>query len=169
MELWDLYTADRKPTGKTHIRGDKIPKECFHLVVHVWIKNSKGQYLISQRSGNRPTFPLMWDCVGGSVLVGEDSLSGAIREVKEEVGIDLIPENGKLCFSRVRHIVDGKPFNDILDVWLFDYDCPVSLENATTNAVAQVQWMYPREIRTLLDAGKFVDTLSYFFEKIETQ
>ena len=111
----------------------------------------------------------MWECVGGSVLVGEDSLTGAIREVKEEVGIDLIPENGKLCFSRVRHIVDGKPFNDILDVWLFDYDCPVSLENATTNEVAQVQWMYPREIRTLLDAGKFVDTLAYFFKEIETQ
>ena len=169
MELWDLYTADRELTGRTHIRGEKIPEGCFHLVVHVWIKNSKGQYLISQRSANRPTFPLIWECVGGSVLTGEDSLSGAIREAKEEVGVDLIPENGKLCFSKVRHIVDGKPFNDILDVWLFGYDRPASLENATTDEVAQVQWMYPREIRTLLDAGKFVDTLAYFFEEIETQ
>ena len=31
----------------------------------------------------------MWKCVGGSVVKGEDSLLGAIREAKEEVGIDL--------------------------------------------------------------------------------
>ena len=46
----------------------------------MWIRNSKGQYLISQRSANRPTYPLMWECVGGSVVKGEDSLQGAIRE-----------------------------------------------------------------------------------------
>ena len=55
--------------------------------MHVWIRNSKGEYLISQRSANRPTFPLMWECVGGSVVKGEDSMQGAIREAKEEVGI----------------------------------------------------------------------------------
>lgn len=35
--------------------------------------------------------PLMWECVGGSVLRGESSVDGAVREVKEEVGIDLSP------------------------------------------------------------------------------
>ena len=54
----------------------------------MWIRNSKGQYLISQRSANRPTYPLMWECVGGSVVKGEDSLQGAIREAKEEAGVD---------------------------------------------------------------------------------
>ena len=50
MELWDLYTKDRVPTGQTHVRGEKLPDDLFHLVVHVWIKNSRGQYLISQRA-----------------------------------------------------------------------------------------------------------------------
>ena len=100
MEFWDLYTEDRKLTGIEHIRGEKLPENMYHLVVHVWIKNSKGEYLISQRSASRLTFPLMWECVGGSVLKGESSIDGAIREAKEEVGVELLPDNGKLIFSK---------------------------------------------------------------------
>lgn len=166
MELWDLYTEDRKPTGKTHIRGEELPDGLCHLVVHVWIKNSKGEYLISQRAASRPTYPLLWECVGGSVLTGETSLEGAIRETKEEVGIDLSPNNGSVLFSKVRSIIDGKRYNDIMDVWLFHYDGEVSLDNATTDEVAQVKWMTPAEIGTLRDSGKFVESLNYFFDRV---
>lgn len=31
----------------------------------------------------------MWECVGGLIVKGEDSLQGALRETKEEVGVDL--------------------------------------------------------------------------------
>ena len=61
-EIWDLYNENRELRGKDHIRGEQLPIDGYHLVVHVWIRNSKGQYLISQRSANRPTYPLMWEC-----------------------------------------------------------------------------------------------------------
>ena len=57
MEIWDLYDNKRNIIG-THIRGNKIPDNTYHLVVHVWIKNSKGQYLIAQRSKSRTQNPL---------------------------------------------------------------------------------------------------------------
>ena len=82
-ELWDLYGADRAPLGRAHVRGEALPEGCFHLVVHVWIRNSRGQYLISQRAAGRSAFPLMWETTGGSVLAGEDSLAGALREARE--------------------------------------------------------------------------------------
>ena len=161
MELWDLYTENRELTGQTHIRGGIIPARSYHLVVHVWIKNSKGEYLISQRSATRPTFPLMWECVGGSVLAGEDSLTGAIREAKEEVGLDLLPEAGRLLFTRVR-----KQHSDIADVWLFHYD-----ENTAapipTDEVAQSKWMTREEIEELRSCGKLVESLYYFFDKVD--
>lgn len=167
MEIWDLYTEDRQCTGKEHIRGNELPENLYHLVVHVWIKNSKGEYLVSQRSTNRPAFPLMWECVGGSVLKGESSIEGAIREAKEEVGVELQPNNGKLVFSKVRKIVDGKKFNDILDVWLFQYDDEVLLKNATTDEVEKTVWMNRSEILDLFEQNKLVDTLKYFFAKID--
>ena len=145
---------------------ESIPIDGYHLVVHVWIRNSKGEYLISQRSANRPTYPLMWECVGGSVVKGEDSLQGAIREAKEEVGVDLIPKSGQVLFTKTRKIIDGKIFNDIMDVWLFEYDGEVDLGNATTDEVAQVAWMNREQIKELFDANMFVDTLEYFFTEV---
>ncbi len=124
MELWDLYNERRELTGRDHIRGEEVPHGYYHLVVHIWIRNSKGEYLISQRSADRPTCPLMWECVGGSVIKGEDSLTGALRETQEEVGLVLSPENATLVYSVVGRVVNEVKFSDILDVWLFEYDAP---------------------------------------------
>lgn len=164
MELWDLYNERRELTGQDHIRGEEVPYGYYHLVVHIWIRNSKGEYLISQRSADRPTCPLMWECVGGSVIKGEDSLTGALRETQEEVGLVLCPENATLVYSVVGRVVNGVKFSDILDVWLFEYDGPVSLEQATTREVAQTVWMTKPQIKKLFDTGEFVPTLGYFFE-----
>lgn len=166
-EIWDLYNENRKLLGKDHIRGEQLPIDGYHLVVHVWIRNSKGQYLISQRSANRPTNPLMWECVDGSVVKGEDSLQGVLREVKEEVGIDLLPEKGQVVLSDIKKIEFGKVVNKIVDVWLFDYDGEVDLGNATTDEVAQVAWMSREQIKELFDANMFVDTLEYFFTEVD--
>ena len=162
MEIWDLYTERRELTGKTHIRGEKIPQDFFHLVVQVWIRNGKGEYLISQRSADRPSFPLMWECVGGSALIGEDSLKAALREIKEEIGLDLPPDKGILVHSFVRHI-----YADIVDVWLFEYDGEIDLNDATTAEVAQTKWMKRDEIKALFEKNKLVHTLGYFFTEIE--
>ena len=167
MELWDLYDENKKITGKTCIRGNPIPDGYYHLVVHVWIKNNKGEYLISQRSETRPVHPLMWECVGGSVIKGETSLQGAIRETKEEVGVDLDISKGKLVFTRIRKIVNDKNYNDIMDAWLFEYNGDVDLKNATTDEVKDVKWMKKEEIRELHSSGKLVQSLSYFFDKID--
>lgn len=167
MEIWDLYNEKRELTGREHIRGEKIPTGYFHLVVHVWIRNSKGEYLISQRSASRPAWPMQWETTGGSAVKGENSTSAAVREVKEEIGLDLISREGKLIFSEVGRVVDGIKFDDILDVWLWEYDGAVTLNRATTDEVAQAMWMNVEQIRALYDAGKLVHSLGYFFEKIE--
>ncbi len=170
MEKWDLYTKYRERTGKEHIRGEKIPEGFYHLVVAVWIRNRRGEYLISQRSANRPTFPLMWECVGGSVLKGESSREGAVREVKEEVGLDLDKDAGKLLFSKIRGSDDRyecKVYNDIMDVWLFEYDGDLHLEAATTDEVAACKWMTVSDIKKLYEEKKLVQTLDYFFCAME--
>lgn len=167
MELWDLYNEKRELTGKTHIRGEKVPHGFYHLVVHVWIRNSKGEYLISQRSADRPTFPLMWECVGGSAVAGEDSLTAALREAKEEVGIDLSADCGKIRYSVVGRIVNGVKFTDIVDVWVFEYNGDIDLTNATTAEVAQTKWLSREDIRTLFEEKKLVHTLDYFFTEID--
>ena len=166
-EIWDLYDENRELLGKDHVRGEQLPIDGYHLVVHVWFRNSKGEYLIAQRSANRPTFPLVWECVDGSVIKGEDSLQGALREVKEEVGVDLLPEKGHVILSDIKKIEFGKVVNKIVDVWLFEYDGEVDLSNATTDEVAQVAWMNREQIKELFEHNMFVETLEYFFTEVD--
>lgn len=101
---------------------------------------------------------------GGHIEQGETPLQAAMRELYEESGLKLSPEKGMRVFSKVRNVVNGVRFADILDVWLFEYDGLVSLEQATTHEVAQVTWMSKAQIRELFDAGKLVHTLQYFFD-----
>ncbi len=166
MEIWDLYDENRNQIGQTHIRGEELPDDAYHLVVHIWIKNNKNQYLISQRSAERRVNPLMWECVGGSVLSGESSLQAALRETKEEVGIELNATDGEIVYSKIRRKINGKKFNDIMDVWLFEYNGEVDLNKATTNEVAQTQWLTVDEIKELFNQNNFVWTLDYFFNQI---
>lgn len=161
MEIWDLYTKNKELVGIDHERGKPLPEGLYHLVVHVWIVNSKGKYIITQRAANRPTFPLMWECVGGSALKGEDGLAAALREVKEELELELNPENGELINTFVR-----KNFNDIVEVWLFKYDGDVLTDGRTTDEVAQAHWMNADEIKQLFDQNIFVPTLKYFLDMI---
>lgn len=161
-ELWDLYDADRRITGETHIRGQKIPDGRYHLAVHVWIYNSNGEFLISQRAASRPVYPLFWETTGGSVTKGENSLTGAVREAIEEVGVTLDPTRGRIIESRRRD-----HYRDFLDIWLFSCDDGPHLDLAETpDEVADCRWMTPAEICDLCDAGQFVHSKQEFLELI---
>lgn len=110
-ELWDIYDSKRRRTGRIHRRGAPLADGDYHLVVHVWVQNTDGSFLLTQRSPNKG-FPYLWECTGGSALAGEDSLTAAIREVREETGLILIPENGHII-----HRHSGRDYHR--DIWLF--------------------------------------------------
>ena len=75
-ELWDVYTRDRKRTGKKCARGEQenLLEDEFHMWVMVFIKNTKtGKYLVSQRSADKDRDPLKWETVEGHSILGENS------------------------------------------------------------------------------------------------
>lgn len=55
----------------------------------VVIFNDQGKILALRRSPTDPHRPLTWDLPGGDLEVGEDPREGILREVKEEVGIEI--------------------------------------------------------------------------------
>lgn len=160
VEYWDLYNANKEKLGKVVKRGDYLKDDEYHIVVNAWIKNSEGKYLISQRTANK-THPLMWETTGGSILKGESSISGVIREVKEELNVDLFPSQGQLIGSTTRYY-KGCP--DILDVYLFevgDSEFDIQIQKEEVN---DYKWASSQEIKKMYDDGKFEATL--FFDKL---
>ena len=60
-----------------------------HRVVHVLVFNLQGSLLLQKRSRSKDTAPEKWDTsVGGHVNIGEDIRSAALRELREELGIE---------------------------------------------------------------------------------
>lgn len=49
MEYWDLYDSERKPLGRTHLRGDKFEDGEYYVCCEVWVVNSEGKFLTTKR------------------------------------------------------------------------------------------------------------------------
>lgn len=161
MEYWDLYDKNRKKLNKIAARGSILSDNEFHLVVNAWIKNNNGEFLISRRSKNKPR-PLMWECTGGSALLGEESIDAAIREAKEELNVDLDKSKGKLVGSTKRYF---EGCNDILDVWLFEKNASLSDIVKQDEEVCDCMWASKEKIKELYNEGNF-DANFYFKEII---
>ena len=89
MELWDAYNRSfEKIEGMILVRGENIPDGVYHLVSDVIVTHTDGSYLLMQRD-SRKHFGGMWEATaGGSALQGEDAQTCAIRELREETGIE---------------------------------------------------------------------------------
>lgn len=48
-EYWDIFDMDRRSTGRQHLRGTPMADGDYHLVVNIWVVNSAGQVLLTQR------------------------------------------------------------------------------------------------------------------------
>ena len=94
-EIWDLYDANGYKVKRTMRRGEEVPQGLYHIAVHIWPINSRGEFLIQQRSATVQWKPNMWAATGGSALSGEDPLTAARRELKEELGYEA--KDGELC------------------------------------------------------------------------
>lgn len=89
MEIWDAYNKEfEKIEGMSLIRGEAIPDGVYHLVSDVIVRHADGTYLLMQRD-SRKHFGGMWEATaGGSALTRESPLACAIRELREETGIE---------------------------------------------------------------------------------
>ncbi|WP_395940854.1 GNAT family N-acetyltransferase [Bacillus sp. FJAT-22090] len=165
MEIWDIYNAHREKTGRTHVRGEEMQKGDFHTVVHVWIMNEKEQLLIQQRQPWKTGWPNMWDCAAaGSAILGDTTEMAAIREVKEELGIDLQMEYAEVLFT----IKFERGFDDH-----FLVKQNVDIEEVTLQyeEVANARWATIAEIRELVQSGEFIPyhILENIFEMIDSK
>lgn len=124
-EKWDIYDINRNKTGKTAIRDvDHLKNGEYHIIVNAVIMNSKNEILLSKRAAHK-THPLMWEISGGSILAGEDSLSGMLRELQEELGLKFSKEDAIL----LKELRRDNPPPDFKDIWLFKKD--VNIEDIT--------------------------------------
>ena len=177
-ELWDVYDAEKRATGKTIYRDAEWPAWTYHLVIHICLLDEEGRMLIQKRSDEKVLFPGCWDMtIAGNALAGETSQQAAMREAREELGL-LFDLEGR----RPDMTIDFKEgFDDIYVVRLgIDRVGVVGDEEPLTGAselgrlplqreeVTEVKWADRDEVMAKLAAEEFLPYspgfLAYLFE-----
>lgn len=150
MELWDLYDKHRKLTNETMTRGEKMKRDTYHLVIHAAIFNSNNQMLIQKRQHDKAGAPNMWDIsAGGSVMAGETSQDGAMREIKEELGLDIDLHNQLPHLS----ITFERGYDDI---YIVNREADITALNVPNDEVSDAKWAAIEEIYDMIDDKTFV-------------
>lgn len=96
-EMVDLFDRHDRPLECVMSKVQAHRQGQWHRSAHVWIYDRRGRVLLQKRSPLKDTFPGLWDIsVAGHVSAGESPLQGALRELREEIGLqDVLP--GELC------------------------------------------------------------------------
>lgn len=159
MERWDLRDGDGNLTGKTMQRGELLRPGQYHLVVHIWVVDSRGRLLIQQRAPHLKLMPGVWAATGGSAVAGEDSATAAARELYEELGIETA--RGELEYAgRIRRR------NSFTDIWILRRDVPLSALRLQTEEVAQAKWVTRGELLEMIASRAFHHYGRLYFEKV---
>jgi 8-oxo-dGTP pyrophosphatase MutT (NUDIX family) len=135
-------------TGRTVVRGAPLQPGEFHRVVHVWLRNETGEYLVQQRAPDLAADPGIWATTAGCVLAGEASLAAALRETREELGLEL-PATGLRLFRRLT--VE----NRIVDVWLGTVPGGPGAALSLGPEVGAVRWATKHAIEQMIHGGEF--------------
>ncbi len=126
-------------------------------MVHVWIRGSDGRFLISQRVPEKP-FGGLWECTAGSAVAGDDSLKTAVKEAREELGVKLDADRGRLIFCQRRQL---EICPDFVDVWLFDKDWPIERVVCQAGETSQALWASAQDLRELSASGLLHPLIDY--------
>lgn len=159
-EYWDMFDSERRPLGKLHRRGVEIPAGEYHLVVEIWKRDDAGRFLMSRRHPDKP-WGLLWECTGGSVVTGEDSLTGAQRELEEELGIRVPKEELKYVFTSVNE----RNTNTIYDVYEVRWNGDISDLKLQEGEVVDAKWVDFDGLCAMYDRGEVIPQLGYFKER----
>ena len=154
METCDTVDELGNRTGRIVIRGTELVPGEYYPVVHVWIRDEFSNYLIQQRALHLAADPGVWAVTVGYVLEGEDSISGAIREVNEELGVQLLPAHLKRID---RHAME----NRFEDIWLADISRSSIGTPVLGPEVADWKWASKFELEQMVRRNDFF-RYSYF-------
>lgn len=189
MEYFDICSENGIPTGQICSRKEAHEKGILHRTSHVWIvcRAAGGwQILMQKRSLEKDSFPGLFDTSSaGHIPAGDEPLPSALRELKEELGLDAKPEDLVYAghfYIRYEQVFHGALFRDNEYANVFVYRGGGSLSSDALDLSAltlqksevdEVQWFdleaVREEIRTdrsrFCVAAESLEVLKQFLEK----
>ncbi|MCI6265915.1 MAG: NUDIX domain-containing protein [Erysipelotrichaceae bacterium] len=89
MEYIQIVDKNGNFTGEIKEREEVHHKNLLHNEISIFIINDKNEVLLEKRSPNKKYSPNKWGLCGGHVSAHESLEEAALREGKEELGLEI--------------------------------------------------------------------------------
>lgn len=135
IEWLDIVDADNRIVGRAP--RDVVHRDGhLHRAVHMLLLDGAGRVFVQRRSLSKDTNPGLWDSsAAGHVDSGERSVTAAVRELHEELGIR-VPEEALLRTGGLRPMaLTGFEF---VEIYRVVSDAPLTLE---AEEIAEGRWL----------------------------
>ena len=129
-------------------------------IAAIILENHKGEFLLALRD-NKPgiPFPNHWDLIGGHVEEGETPEEALVREVKEELNIEL----KEYTFFREYHCLTGDAYENIKYIYSGKINIPI--EEVTLLEGERPQYFSRDEIHNIKFANIIKSIMTDYINK----
>ncbi len=127
-ELIDICDENNELLGVVKPKKEAQRDGSWHRLAHICMHNSEGKILLQLRSKDKSWYPDVWDISSaGHVAAGEEPIHGALREAREELGLEI--EKKDLVFIGIKK--QETVYNDLIEnefayVYLYKFDGDIS-------------------------------------------
>lgn len=173
MELIDVLDENGTETGKVLSRKEVHANGIWHKASGVLIINSKNEILLQLRSKQKEKNGGLWDMsASGHIPSGETPEKSLVREIKEEIGVGVLPSQlkplgGGGIYKRQEVHNNGKFIENEYDyVYVLEKDIDVSTIKLQEEEVEDVKFVPVEELAMLLENGKVVKRLGVWDDVI---
>lgn len=159
-EIFDIVDKNDVVTGKAKRSEVHGNPELIHRVIHILLFNSKGELFLQKRAMNKDIQPGKWDTsVGGHLDSGETYEDAALREMKEELGI----ETDNLTFIH-KYLHSNSIESEYVSTYLSIYDGSVTIEESE---IEEGRFFPLDEIEKTKYSGKYTPNFIHEYELLK--
>lgn len=153
-KFFDVLDENGNKIGKTKLRSEVHRDGDWHKAVHIWIINDNGEILLQRRCATKDSNPNMLDVsCAGHLSAGDDSLSGAVRELKEELNIDARPSELKFMktIKRSSKYTDTFVNNEFDDLYILKTDRKIEDMEFQKEEISEIFYVSYKDFKRMVE------------------
>ena len=158
MEYFDVLDENRVYLGYQKKRGKTLEDFEYNQSAEIWIVNNN-KILLTQRSSEK-SHPLMWEVPGGMTLAKETTDKTIIRELNEEININLNKEDIKLVDTHIYK-------NQFIDIYFSYQNIDISNIKLQEEEVSDFKFVSKDEFLKMINNEKIVPAVITRFNMIK--
>ena len=152
-EYFDILDENGNKTGKKKLRKEVHRDGDWHKSIHIWIINDNNEILLQRRCATKDSYPNMLDIsCAGHLTSGDDSITGALRELKEELNLDISKEELEFIktLKKPSKVTTGFINNEFNDIYILRTNKSIDDMKYQEEEISEIMYIPYNEFREMV-------------------